>query len=59
MEGPVLPYRVFDKDQRVNHTAIVENKRKVARINRKVLNTHLGSTANGALKTLTSRSYLA
>jgi hypothetical protein len=23
----VLPYRVFDKDQRVNETAIVENKR--------------------------------
>ena len=23
----VLPYRVFSKDQRVNHTAIVENKR--------------------------------
>jgi hypothetical protein len=26
-KGQVLPYRVFDKDQRVNHTAIVENKR--------------------------------
>ncbi|WP_433970909.1 hypothetical protein [Tunturiibacter lichenicola] len=25
--GQVLPYRVFDKDRRVNHTAIVENKR--------------------------------
>jgi hypothetical protein len=25
--GQVLPYRVFDKDQRVSHTAIVENKR--------------------------------
>jgi len=25
--GHVLPYRVFSKDQRVNHTAIVENKR--------------------------------
>jgi hypothetical protein len=23
----VLPYRVFSKDQRVSHTAIVENKR--------------------------------
>jgi hypothetical protein len=26
-KGQVLPYRVFDKDQRVSHTAIVENKR--------------------------------
>jgi transposase len=26
-KGYVLPYRVFDKDQRVNETAIVENKR--------------------------------
>jgi hypothetical protein len=26
-KGQVLPYRVFDKDQRVTHTAIVENKR--------------------------------
>ena len=26
-KGRVLPYRVFDKDQRVSHTAIVENKR--------------------------------
>jgi hypothetical protein len=26
-KGQVLPYRIFDKDQRVNHTAIVENKR--------------------------------
>ena len=26
-KGLVLPYRVFSKDQRVNHTAIVENKR--------------------------------
>jgi len=26
-KGQVLPYRLFDKDQRVNHTAIVENKR--------------------------------
>ena len=25
--GQVLPYRVFDKDQRVSHTAIIENKR--------------------------------
>ncbi len=25
--GHVLPYRVFSKDQRVSHTAIVENKR--------------------------------
>ncbi len=25
--GQVLPYRIFDKDQRVSHTAIVENKR--------------------------------
>ena len=25
--GITLPYRVFSKDQRVNHTAIVENKR--------------------------------
>jgi len=25
--GKVLPYRVFEKDQRVSHTAIVENKR--------------------------------
>ena len=25
--GVPLPYRVFSKDQRVNHTAIVENKR--------------------------------
>jgi hypothetical protein len=25
--GDVLPYRVFEKDQRVSHTAIVENKR--------------------------------
>lgn len=23
----MLPYRVFEKDQRVSHTAIVENKR--------------------------------
>jgi hypothetical protein len=23
----VIPYRVFDKDQRVSHTAIIENKR--------------------------------
>jgi hypothetical protein len=27
MEGLLLPYRVFSKDQRVNHTAIVNNKR--------------------------------
>jgi hypothetical protein len=27
MQGLLLPYRVFSKDQRVNHTAIVENKR--------------------------------
>jgi hypothetical protein len=26
-KGQVLPYRVFSKDQRVSHTAIVENKR--------------------------------
>ena len=26
-KGQVLPYRVFDKDQRVSHTAVVENKR--------------------------------
>ena len=26
-KGHSLPYRVFSKDQRVNHTAIVENKR--------------------------------
>jgi hypothetical protein len=26
-EGHVLPYRIFSKDQRVSHTAIVENKR--------------------------------
>jgi hypothetical protein len=26
-KGQVLPYRVFDKDQRVSHAAIVENKR--------------------------------
>jgi hypothetical protein len=26
-KGIVLPYRVFSKDQRVNHTAIVDNKR--------------------------------
>jgi hypothetical protein len=26
-KGQVLPYRVFDKDRRVSHTAIVENKR--------------------------------
>jgi hypothetical protein len=26
-KGVSLPYRVFSKDQRVNHTAIVENKR--------------------------------
>jgi hypothetical protein len=26
-KGEVLPYRIFDKDQRVSHTAIVENKR--------------------------------
>jgi hypothetical protein len=26
-KGQVLPYRVFDKDQRVSHTANVENKR--------------------------------
>ena len=26
-KGQVLPYRVFDKDQRVSHTAIIENKR--------------------------------
>jgi hypothetical protein len=25
--GQALPYRVFDKDQRVSHTAIIENKR--------------------------------
>ena len=27
MEGVLLPYRVFSKDQRVSHAAIVENKR--------------------------------
>jgi hypothetical protein len=26
-KGQVPPYRVFDKDQRVSHTAIFENKR--------------------------------
>jgi hypothetical protein len=26
-KGLLLPYRVFSKDQRVSHTAIVENKR--------------------------------
>ena len=26
-KGVSLPYRIFSKDQRVNHTAIVENKR--------------------------------
>ncbi len=26
-KGHSLPYRVFSKDQRVSHTAIVENKR--------------------------------
>jgi hypothetical protein len=26
-KGQVLPYRIFDKDQRVSHTSIVENKR--------------------------------
>ena len=26
-KGHSLPYRVFNKDQRVNHTALVENKR--------------------------------
>ena len=26
-KGRVLPYRVFNKDQRVSHTAIVKNKR--------------------------------
>ena len=26
-KGRVLPYRVFDKDQRVNPAAVVENKR--------------------------------
>ena len=26
-KGHVLPYRIFDKDQRVNPAAIVENKR--------------------------------
>ncbi len=26
-KGRTLPYRVFSKDQRVSHTAIVENKR--------------------------------
>jgi hypothetical protein len=26
-KGHLLPYRVFDKDQRVSHTAVVENKR--------------------------------
>jgi hypothetical protein len=26
-KGQVLPYRIFDKDQRVSHTAIIENKR--------------------------------
>ncbi len=26
-KGQVLPYRIFDKDQRVSHAAIVENKR--------------------------------
>ena len=26
-KGQSLPYRVFSKDQRVSHTAIVENKR--------------------------------
>jgi hypothetical protein len=27
LRGHILPYRVFSKDQRVSHTAIVENKR--------------------------------
>lgn len=27
LEGQVLPYRVFNKDQRASHTASVENKR--------------------------------
>jgi hypothetical protein len=27
MERHLLPYRIFSKDQRVRHTAIVENKR--------------------------------
>jgi hypothetical protein len=27
IKGLLLPYRVFSKDQRVSHTAIVENKR--------------------------------
>ena|SRR5258708_1539710 len=27
MESHSLPYRVFSKDQRVSHTAVVENKR--------------------------------
>jgi len=27
MEGCSLPYRVFSKDQRVSHAAVVENKR--------------------------------
>ena len=26
-KGVLLPYRVFSKDQRVSHTAVVENKR--------------------------------
>jgi hypothetical protein len=26
-KGHLLPYRVFSKDQRVSHTAVVENKR--------------------------------
>ena len=26
-KGHLLPYRIFSKDQRVSHTAIVENKR--------------------------------
>jgi hypothetical protein len=26
-KGILLPYRLFNKDQRVNHTAIVDNKR--------------------------------
>jgi hypothetical protein len=26
-KGQLLPYRIFSKDQRVSHTAIVENKR--------------------------------
>jgi hypothetical protein len=28
-KGLLLTYKVFSKDQRVNHTAIVENKRNV------------------------------